>query len=55
MRAHPGEAAEYGRLKMRLQMQNSQDRIQYNDDKGPFIAAVLEAAEEWARQTGWQP
>ena len=55
LRTHPGEAAEYGRLKMRLAMQNNQDRIQYNDDKGPFIVAVLEAPEVWAEETGWRP
>jgi len=55
MRDHPGEAAEYGRLKMRLAMQNSQDRIQYTDDKGPFILAALEAAEAWADETDWRP
>jgi GrpB-like predicted nucleotidyltransferase (UPF0157 family) len=55
MRAHPGEAAEYGRLKMRIATRTVNDRIQYNDEKGPFILAVLDAAEEWARQTGWTP
>ncbi len=55
MRAHPGEAAEYGRLKMRLATQHRQDRIQYTDDKGPFILAVLAAAETWAAETDWRP
>jgi GrpB-like predicted nucleotidyltransferase (UPF0157 family) len=55
MRSHPGEAAEYGRLKIRLAQHDGTDRIQYNDDKGPFIKAALEAAEEWAARTGWQP
>ena len=55
MRSHPGEAAEYGRLKLRLADPHRNDRIQYNDDKGPFILAVLEAAEEWALATDWQP
>ncbi len=55
MRSHPGEATEYGRLKLRIAMQGVQDRIQYNDEKEPFIVAVLEAAEEWAAATGWEP
>ena len=55
MRAHSGEAAEYGRLKLRLAQQDHDDRIQYMDDKAPFIAAVLEAAEAWADATAWQP
>ena len=42
-------------MKLRLAQQHKQERIAYNDDKGPFIDAVVLVAEEWARQTGWQP
>jgi GrpB-like predicted nucleotidyltransferase (UPF0157 family) len=55
MRAHPGEAAEYGRLKMRIADRRRNERITYNDEKQPFILAVLEAAEAWARETDWRP
>jgi GrpB-like predicted nucleotidyltransferase (UPF0157 family) len=55
MNAHPAEAAEYGRLKMRIARRSPDDRIQYKDEKGPFIEAVIAAAEEWARETGWTP
>ena len=55
MRAHPGEAAEYGRLKMRIADRRRNERITYNDEKQPFILAVLEEAEDWARKTGWSP
>jgi GrpB-like predicted nucleotidyltransferase (UPF0157 family) len=55
MRAHPGEAAEYGRLKMRIADVRRNERITYNDEKQPFILAVLDAAEEWARETDWRP
>jgi GrpB-like predicted nucleotidyltransferase (UPF0157 family) len=40
---------------MRLAARNREDRIVYNDEKQPFILAVLEAAEAWARETGWAP
>jgi GrpB-like predicted nucleotidyltransferase (UPF0157 family) len=53
--AHPGEAAEYGRLKMRLADKHGNHRLQYNDEKGPFIEAVGRAAEDWAKETGWKP
>ncbi len=55
LRTHPEVANEYGRMKLRLAKQHGQERIAYNDDKGPFIDAVVTVAEEWARQTGWVP
>lgn len=55
LRTHPEVAAEYGKMKLRLSMQHKAERIAYNDDKGPFIDAVVTVAEEWARQTGWLP
>lgn len=55
LRTHPDVAAEYGRMKLRLATQHKQERIAYNDDKGPFIDAVVRVAEEWSRQTGWTP
>jgi len=42
-------------MKLRLAMQHGQERIAYNDDKAGFIDAVVRVAEEWARQTGWEP
>jgi GrpB-like predicted nucleotidyltransferase (UPF0157 family) len=54
MRAHPMVAFEYGQLKMRLAGNYRTDRIRYTDEKGPFIDAVLEAAEDWARESGWR-
>jgi GrpB-like predicted nucleotidyltransferase (UPF0157 family) len=53
LRTHPDVAAEYGKMKLRLAMQHRTERIAYNDDKGPFIDAVVQVADEWARQTGW--
>jgi GrpB-like predicted nucleotidyltransferase (UPF0157 family) len=55
LRAHPQVAYEYGAMKKRLAGQYATDRIKYNDDKGPFITAVLAAAEDWAADTDWTP
>ncbi|HYI22633.1 MAG TPA: GrpB family protein [Candidatus Limnocylindrales bacterium] len=55
LRAHPQVAYEYGAMKKRLAGQYATDRIQYNDEKGPFITAVLAAAEDWAAETDWTP
>jgi GrpB-like predicted nucleotidyltransferase (UPF0157 family) len=55
LRSHPQVAAEYGRMKLRLADRHRNARIQYNDEKGPFINAVVAAAEDWAREVGWRP
>ena len=55
LRAHLQVAYEYGAMKKRLAGQYATDRIQYNDEKGPFITAVLAAAEDWAAETDWTP
>jgi len=55
LRAHPQVAYEYGAMKKRLAGQYATDRIQYTDEKGPFITAVLAAAEDWAAETDWAP
>lgn len=55
LRTHQDVATEYGRMKMRLANKHRNERIEYNDEKGPFIDAVVKVAEEWADQTGWTP
>lgn len=54
LRSHPDVATEYGRMKLRLATQHKNERIAYNDDKAGFIDAVVQVAEEWARQSGWR-
>ena len=54
LRADPGTRAGYEALKRDLATRFAQDRIGYNDAKGPFIEAAVERAREWARQTGWR-
>ncbi len=55
LRAHPQVAYEYGAMKKRLAGMYATDRIRYTDEKGPFIDAVIEAAEEWATASDWRP
>lgn len=55
LRSHPEVAGEYGRMKLRLADRHRNARIQYNDEKGPFINAVVAAAEDWAQEVGWRP
>jgi GrpB-like predicted nucleotidyltransferase (UPF0157 family) len=44
LRAHPETAAEYAALKQQLAAKHRDDREAYTNEKGPFIASVLQAA-----------
>ena len=55
LRSHPETAADYAALKRTLAGQYVNDRIGYNDAKGPFIEDVVRRAELWAGQTSWRP
>lgn len=55
MRSHTEEAARYVALKLDVASRYTQDRIGYNDAKGPYITGVIAIAEEWAKETGWRP
>jgi len=55
LRADPETRAGYEALKRDLAVRFANDRIGYNDAKGPFIEAAVERAREWARTTGWRP
>ncbi|NUT35953.1 MAG: GrpB family protein [Hamadaea sp.] len=45
LRAHPGDAAEYARIKTELAAADNRDRPRYRTGKAPFIAAVLDRIE----------
>lgn len=55
LRTHGEARRAYKELKWQLATQFKDDRIAYTDAKGPFIAATLVDAEDWAKQTGWTP
>ncbi|WP_239144122.1 GrpB family protein [Actinoplanes philippinensis] len=44
MRAHPEDAAEYGRIKTALAAADEHDRPRYRAGKAPFIQSVLRRA-----------
>lgn len=41
LRVDPGAALAYGALKLRLAALHAEDRIAYNDGKGPWIRALM--------------
>jgi GrpB-like predicted nucleotidyltransferase (UPF0157 family) len=42
-------------MKRDMETRFTNDRLGYNDAKGPFIEAALERADQWAARTGWRP
>jgi GrpB-like predicted nucleotidyltransferase (UPF0157 family) len=55
LRADPETRAGYERMKRDMATRFTNDRLGYNDAKGPFIEAALERADQWAARTGWRP
>ena len=54
LRAHPASAAAYAELKRRL-AQHLADLEFYADVKDPACDLIAVAAEDWAKQVGWEP
>jgi GrpB-like predicted nucleotidyltransferase (UPF0157 family) len=54
LRAHPSSAAAYAELKRRL-AQHLADLEFYADVKDPACDLIAVAAEDWAKQVGWEP
>jgi Uncharacterized conserved protein len=54
LRAHPVASAAYALIKMNLSRRHPDDVEFYYDIKDPLCDIVIDAAEEWARVTGWQ-
>lgn len=55
LRADPETRAGYEQMKREMATRFRNDRIGYNDNKGPFIEAAVERAQLWAERTGWKP
>jgi len=53
LRAHPETCAEYSALKRELISRWRNDRKAYTEAKTGFVLDTLDAAEIWARTTGW--
>jgi GrpB-like predicted nucleotidyltransferase (UPF0157 family) len=54
LRSHPASAGAYAELKRRL-AENLADQRTYPDVKDPAVDLIYFAAEDWAKETGWQP
>lgn len=52
LRAHDTERDAYGELKLQVQGISGEA---YHEAKGPWVAAALVRAEQWARRSGWHP
>jgi len=55
LRAHPRSAAAYAELKRRLAAYLPENINVYAEVKDPACDLIAVAAENWARQTGWEP
>lgn len=54
LRSHPTSVFAYGMLKQRLAERHPEDRTYYYAIKDPLFEIIWEAAEYWAKNTGWQ-
>lgn len=54
LRSHPDRSVQYLQVKRQLAVQFRNDRMGYTDGKDEVVAEILEAAEGWARRTGWR-
>jgi GrpB-like predicted nucleotidyltransferase (UPF0157 family) len=50
---HPNVLGEYAALKRELARHWRHDRAAYTDAKSGFILDAVDAAEAWAKETGW--
>lgn len=55
LRTHIDDAVEYEALKRRLAEQFAHDRHAYTEAKGSFTWTIIQRADAWAQQTGWEP
>jgi GrpB-like predicted nucleotidyltransferase (UPF0157 family) len=53
LRSHPVARAAYAQIKLTLSHRHPDDVEFYYNIKDPLCDIVIEAAEEWARITGW--
>ncbi|NUW37838.1 GrpB family protein [Nonomuraea sp. SMC257] len=55
LRRHPGDAAEYARVKRRCAAECREDRAAYVEAKDAFVWEIARRADAWAQRTGWLP
>ncbi len=54
LRAHPMSSTAYAQIKINLSRRHPDDVEFYYDIKDPLCDIIIDAAEDWARVTGWQ-
>ena len=54
LRAHPNSARTVELIKRQLARYHADDREAYYDIKDPVYDLIWDAAQDWARTTGWQ-
>ena len=55
LRAHPNSATAYERVKRQLAALYPDDGESYSELKDPVCDVIMESAELWVAQTGWEP
>jgi GrpB-like predicted nucleotidyltransferase (UPF0157 family) len=53
LRVHPVASAAYAQIKISLSRQHPDNADLYYEIKDPLCDLVIDAAEDWARTTGW--
>ena len=55
LRAHPNSATAYERVKLQLATLYPDDGESYSELKDPVCDVIMESAELWVAQSGWEP
>ncbi|MEQ4720623.1 GrpB family protein [Nonomuraea sp. B19D2] len=55
LRAHPGDTAEFARVKRRCAEESRDERQKYVEAKEPYVWDILRRADAWAQRLGWRP
>ena len=55
LRVDQRSASEYAALKRDLAQRYGHDRQAYTDAKAPFCWKIIQRADTWAQQIGWEP
>ena len=55
LHAHPNSASAYERVKRQLAALYPDDGESYSELKDPVCDVIMESAELWVAQTGWEP
>lgn len=54
LRTHPADAALYAKEKKRIAEMVQENRAAYSIEKGPIIWTIIQKADHWAKEVGWE-